>query len=66
MRTLFYYLMNEKLKKLKTNIEKEVNLMNTQPDETQNLLPEAENRITQAGKTFEEILPYLTAGEPDD
>jgi hypothetical protein len=26
MRTLFYYLMNEKLKKLKTNIEKEVNL----------------------------------------
>jgi hypothetical protein len=40
--------------------------MNTQPDETQNLLPEAENRITQAGKTFEEILPYLTAGEPDD
>ncbi len=46
--------------------EKGVNHMNTQPDENQSLLPEGENRITQAGKTPEEILPYLTAGEPDD
>jgi hypothetical protein len=40
--------------------------MNTQPNENESLLPEAENRITQTGKTLEEILPYLTAGEPDD
>ena len=27
---------------------------------------EGQNMVTQTGKTFEEILPYLTAGEPDD
>jgi hypothetical protein len=40
--------------------------MSTQPNENEKTWPEAENKITQAGKTFEEILPYLTAGEPDD
>lgn len=40
--------------------------MSTQPNENEIQRPEAENKITQTGKTFEEILPYLTAGEPDD
>lgn len=40
--------------------------MDTQPNKNQSLMQEGENRITQVGKTLEEILPYLTAGEPDD